>query len=168
MDQHEPDPNLAFPIRQHDEHQASRREFGKFLGIAAVTCAGVAAGRAALKGRNATFEPFRVCAQDEILAGGSRLFRMPDGNEPGILARLADGRLKAFSQSCTHLMCPVHFDAKGEQFVCPCHEGFFDAKDGRPLAGPPRRALPEYRVELRGAEIWLHPINSPSADNPIV
>jgi cytochrome b6-f complex iron-sulfur subunit len=165
MDKQDTNQRPAFPIRQRDEHQSSRREFGKFLGVAAVTCAGVAAGKAAFTGRTAAFEPFCICANDEIPVGGSRLFRLPGGHEPGILVRLSNGRLKAFSQSCTHLMCPVHFDAKGEQLVCPCHEGFFDARDGGPLAGPPRRALPQYQLELRGVDIWLHSKASSATEN---
>jgi Rieske Fe-S protein len=33
---------------------------------------------------------------------------------------------------------------------CPCHHGFFEAQDGRPIAGPPRRPLA--RIVLREGE----------------
>ncbi len=66
-------------------------------------------------------------------------------------------RFAAYSQSCTHLMCPVYFNAEKNQLVCPCHEGFFATEDGRVLAGPPRRPLPRYPIEVRGEELWVLP-----------
>jgi Rieske Fe-S protein len=54
-------------------------------------------------------------------------------------------------------MCPVHYQHAQQQFYCPCHEGFFSARDGRVLAGPPPRPLPRYPVEVRGGQVWVVP-----------
>jgi menaquinol-cytochrome c reductase iron-sulfur subunit len=53
-----------------------------------------------------------------------------------------------FSRNCTDLSCPVHFDSGSECFFCPCHGGIF-AKDGTPMAGPPRVPLYRYQNRLR-------------------
>jgi Rieske Fe-S protein len=37
---------------------------------------------------------------------------------------------------------------------CPCHEGYFDLRTGRNIAGPPPRPLPKIALESRGDEIW--------------
>ena len=58
-------------------------------------------------------------------------------------------------------MCPVYFEAASERLICPCHEGAFSPKDGSPIYGPPRRPLPEFRVELRENQIWLAPHTPP-------
>ena len=102
-------------------------------------------------------EPLVVAGADEIPIGGSRLFRYPTEHDPGILVRLAADRFVAYSQNCTHLMCPVHFQPEQQQFVCPCHEGYFSAVDGAVLAGPPRRPLPSFAVEIREGRILVGP-----------
>ena len=37
---------------------------------------------------------------------------------------------------------------------CPCHEGFFNAEDGKVISGPPPRPLPRVELERRGDELW--------------
>lgn len=144
-----------FPIHQKDEHQTSRREFAKFLGGAALASAGLAAVRPWLSDQPQNSAPRPVAGVEEIPVGGYKLFRYPTENDPCILIRLGPEKFVAHSQSCTHLMCPVHFHAERKQLVCPCHEGFFSADDGRVLAGPPRRPLKRYFVEIRERELWV-------------
>ena len=103
-------------------------------------------------------EPVEVATVNELPVGGYKLFKYPTPDHPCILVHL-DGPpgYVAFSQSCTHLMCPVYFDGPMKQFVCPCHEGFFDATDGSVIAGPPRRPLPRYEVAVKDGKIWVGP-----------
>lgn len=145
-----------FPVRQSDEHKASRREFARFLGCALLAGASFSAVRSLVSAKSSSpAVPFAVATVDEISIGGSKLFRHPMENAPCILIRLDANRYAAYSQSCTHLMCPVHFNAAQKQLVCPCHNGFFSAEDGRVLAGPPPRPLPRYAVEIRKGQIWI-------------
>ncbi len=37
---------------------------------------------------------------------------------------------------------------------CPCHEGFFDARSGAVLSGPPQRPLGRIDVEMRNGVVW--------------
>lgn len=76
------------------------------------------------------------------------------GNSPVILVRLADGSLKAFSGTCTHLDCTVQYRKDLGMIWCACHNGRYDL-NGRNVAGPPPRPLEEYRVTVQGGEILI-------------
>ncbi|MFO0840654.1 MAG: ubiquinol-cytochrome c reductase iron-sulfur subunit [Phycisphaerae bacterium] len=59
---------------------------------------------------------------------------------------------RAFSLVCTHLGCIVHWNGASRQFECPCHAARFDV-NGRVVAGPPPRPLPEYGVAAAQGEV---------------
>jgi Rieske Fe-S protein len=149
----------AYPIRQSEEHRVSRRQFTKFA-----CCSAIALGAAwATKGKLLTLpsatEPRLVGSLADLPVGGYKLFNYPTEDHPCILVRLAETDFAAYSQSCTHLMCPVQYRHEKKELYCPCHEGFFSAEDGRVLAGPPPRPLPRYPVEVKDGEIWILPIH---------
>jgi Rieske Fe-S protein len=62
--------------------------------------------------------------------------------------------IRAFSTTCTHLGCQVHWKPEKKTFFCPCHDGVFDA-DGNPVSGPPPSPLAQYDVEIRGSSIFV-------------
>lgn len=142
----------GYPIKQSEERKSSRRAFAKLVGVSFV----VAAGGALLKDR--LFTPpitgpkKTVATASELPIGAYKLFPYPE-HQPCILIRLTESEYVAYSQSCTHLMCPVHFNKESQQLVCPCHQGFFDAKTGKVLAGPPPRPLPRYPVSIESDAI---------------
>jgi len=148
-----------YPVRQSAEHAVSRRQFVK------VACCSALAVGTGLLAKDRLFtapratEPKLLGRAEEIPVGGYRLFRYPTEDHPCILVRLSESEYAAYSQSCTHLMCPVNYQHEQRRFYCPCHEGFFSAEDGRVLAGPPPRALPRYPVEIHNGEIWVKPSN---------
>jgi len=146
-----------FPIRQSEEHRVSRRQFALFACCSAAVFGATWLAKDEVLAPRVPTKPRFVARLDEIPVGGSKLFRYPTEADPCILIRLAPDRLVAYSQSCTHLRCPVHFNPRSNQLVCPCHEGSFEADDGRVLAGPPPRALPRYPIEVRDQEIWVLP-----------
>lgn len=148
-----------FPVPSAEDSYATRREFTKFLGLTSVaflagTCVAVMRKlweQATAKSTTAV----AVASMDEIPSGGSKLFRYPTENDACILLRLAPEKFVAFNQNCTHLNCPVHFEATSSQLVCPCHHGFFSAEDGKALAGPPRRGLNALTVSVRDGQVWV-------------
>lgn len=71
----------------------------------------------------------------ELPAGGSRPFRAPSG-ETYLLTNTGTD-VVAFSSTCPHLGCKVHWQKKEARFYCPCHGGAF-AADGSPTEGPPK------------------------------
>ena len=60
----------------------------------------------------------------------------------------------AFAVNCTHLACPVNWQAQAQIFLCPCHGGVFYA-DGRVAAGPPPRPLPRYDVRIQDGSVQV-------------
>jgi Rieske Fe-S protein len=146
-----------YPIKRSAEHDVGRRQFVKTsCGCALAVGSGLVSKDRLLRPPAAT-EPMAVAMVADLAVGDSRLFRYPTEDQPCILVRLSETEFAAFSQSCTHLSCPVHYQHADKLLFCPCHEGYFSAADGRVLAGPPPSPLPRYPVEIRNGEIWVSP-----------
>ncbi|MBI2187761.1 MAG: Rieske (2Fe-2S) protein [Acidobacteria bacterium] len=96
----------------------------------------------------------RIAALDQIPAGGLLTFTYPGPLDDCVLVRALDGTLVAYSQKCTHLSCAVRPQVESGMIHCPCHEGYFDLRSGRPVAGPPRRPLDVVRLEVRGRDVY--------------
>jgi Rieske Fe-S protein len=145
-----------FPVPLSEEQRVARRTFTKSL--AGFSCAAFAATAGlAFRGQPApdgAAPALRVAAVDEVPVGRALVFGYPLAGDTCVLVRLDTGTFVAFGQECTHLGCPVTYDAGSSAFHCPCHEGFFSARDGAVLSGPPPRPLPRVRLERRGDEIW--------------
>ena len=75
------------------------------------------------------------------------------------LRRDATDKFTAFSANCTHLGCPVRWEADAHLFMCPCHGGVY-YKDGSVAAGPPPKPLVQYpvRINKTAIEIQTSPI----------
>jgi cytochrome b6-f complex iron-sulfur subunit len=78
---------------------------------------------------------------------GGRLV-LEHAGEPVELSRSAAG-LRARSLLCSHYGCRVEWQAEQRQYVCPCHQGTFDA-DGRPVGGPPTKPLRAVPLAVSG------------------
>jgi Rieske Fe-S protein len=145
-----------FPIRQDSEAEITRRQFARMLGLGAVALAGGTwwATRDHVMPSQPP-APLAVAALDELPVKGSKQFRYPTEHDPCILVRLSETEFVAYDQRCTHLSCPVHYRAETNQFVCPCHAGYFNAADGAVLAGPPPRPLRRLNVVVRDGQIWI-------------
>lgn len=76
------------------------------------------------------------------------------GSKPVILLRTAEGNLRAFSATCTHLDCTVQFRKDMGMIWCACHNGRYDL-NGRNVAGPPPRPLDEFRVVVQGDDVFV-------------
>ena len=151
-----------FPIRCGEDSYATRREFTKFLGLTSIALLVgtlLAAGKYLFRRRPAG--PLRVGDIQSMSVNGYKLFRYQD--EPCILLRLEKEKFVAFSQTCTHLNCPVYFAAAKRELICPCHEGHFSAEDGRVLAGPPKRPLTQFSVSLRDGAVCVQPQDEKSS-----
>jgi len=94
----------------------------------------------------------RVGMLDDIKKDGGQIVRF--GNKPVLLVRTAEGELKAFSATCTHLDCTVQYRSDLGVIWCACHNGKYDLT-GRNIDGPPPRPLDEFRVLLKGNEVFV-------------
>lgn len=146
-----------FPIDAAQDQYLVRREFMKFL---VLTSFAFTVGQFWIAAtdwwRRRTLPPgaSRIAAVNDVAVGGAIVFRYPTDSDPCVLLRQSDQSFVAYSQKCTHLSCAVIPDSANGVLRCPCHEGVFDARSGQPLAGPPRRPLPQIQLEVRGRQIY--------------
>ena len=145
-----------FPTDVPEDDHVSRREFAKFL---VLTSGAFVAGQCwigvmSLLRRGGPLPEKRIASADEVPPGGVVEFRYPGEDDPCLLLRLPGGRLVAYGQKCSHLSCAVVPEPEKGQLRCPCHNGYFEAEHGRPVAGPPRRPLPLIRLEVRDGEVY--------------
>jgi Rieske Fe-S protein len=96
----------------------------------------------------------RIGRLDDLSVGGTLVFGYPGEHDRCVLVRLSESELVAYSQKCTHLSCAVIPRPERGVLHCPCHEGYFDLRSGRPTAGPPTRPLARILVEVRGGDIY--------------
>jgi len=70
------------------------------------------------------------------------------------------GQFDVFSNTCTHMQCPVRFQKDLNQFLCPCHGGLYDLS-GKNVGGPPPLPLPRYisRIDERGVLYVINRLN---------
>jgi cytochrome b6-f complex iron-sulfur subunit len=73
-----------------------------------------------------------------LVPGEARFFEL--NGAAAVIVRKQDGRLAVLSAVCPHLGCIVQWEADRQDFLCPCHAGYFTA-DGVVISGPPPRAL---------------------------
>jgi menaquinol-cytochrome c reductase iron-sulfur subunit len=70
------------------------------------------------------------------------------------LRRTSATEFVALSLNCTHLGCPVRWEAGARLFFCPCHGGVF-YEDGAVAGGPPPRALARYPTRVEGNQVMI-------------
>ncbi|MGB9005775.1 MAG: Rieske 2Fe-2S domain-containing protein [Candidatus Aminicenantales bacterium] len=98
----------------------------------------------------ATVNRVRAAKTNELAPNTAKIFKF--GSQPAVLVNTAQGELKAFAATCTHLSCTVFYEASTESLFCPCHGGRFDLA-GHVVAGPPPAPLETYQVEVVGEDI---------------
>jgi Rieske Fe-S protein len=142
-------------FRQAEERYVGRRQFGRFLVLTSVA---MFAGNVWIwvrsRARQLAALPRRVIGVASALpVGGVQLFNCPGPNDPCLLIRRTADDYVAFQQKCTHLSCAVVYSPARDRLECPCHDGYFSAKSGAVLQGPPPRPLPRVRLERAGGDL---------------
>mgnify|MGYP001792188779 CR=1 FL=1 len=106
-----------------------------------------------------------VAAASAVPVGRALSFTAADGN-PAWVVHPAGDTFVAFSAVCTHLGCPVQFEPSTIEFVCPCHGGVYDARNGQVLQGPPPTPLPSIAVQVVNGQIRVHGANAATGGLP--
>jgi len=148
----------AFPIPWEDEQTVTRRNFMSFVLLLSTTLL-ASTGLLGLvnwfqRRSTAQFTPALIATVNDVPIASAKLFSYPTAHDPCLLIRLAENQFVAYSQKCTHLSCPVIYQAQKNEFFCPCHAGRFAVDDGRVLGGPPQRPLPRILLNVKGHEVW--------------
>jgi len=154
-----------FPIDWAADQDVERRDFVKFLtltSLAFVIGQFWIAGQRWLRRRADAPDARRIAAASDVPVGGSLVFEYPNPHDTCVLVRVTESEFVAFSQKCTHLSCAVIPKPDEGVFHCPCHEGVFDLRTGRVIAGPPPRPLPRILIEVRGADIYATAVETGS------
>ena len=97
-------------------------------------------------------ESFRdLLSLDELPPGGKRAF---DVAGRSVLVCNVAGEIHAVANACTHAAIPLlSGKLRGCVLECPLHGGRFDLRDGRPVAGPPRRPLERFAVRIEDGRV---------------
>ena len=146
-----------FPTDVPADDALARREFTKFL---VLTSGAFVAGQGwiglmSLLRRDEPLPEKRIATRAEAeAAGGVVEFRYPTDDHPCLLILRGEGEPVAYGQQCSHLSCAVIPEPEQGQLRCPCHNGYFEINEGRPIAGPPRRPLPRIRLDVRDGVIY--------------
>jgi Rieske Fe-S protein len=146
-----------FAIDWPQDQYVARRDFAKFL---VLTSGAFVVGQSWIAAqtllRSSTPRPARarVASLRELAPGSALTFNYPGEHDPCLLVRTREGELLAYSQKCTHLSCAVVPRIEAGVIHCPCHEGYFDLRTGRNIAGPPPRPLPKIELEVEGDEVF--------------
>ena len=96
-----------------------------------------------------------VGLSSEMPPGSAVTYKAPDGKTINVVRGPAG--FVALSDVCPHLGCSVHFESTTAEFICPCHDGHFDA-EGAPISGPPAEmgaGLPQYDVMVENDIVFL-------------
>lgn len=154
------DDNYTHNIHKQNERSLDRRGFMKTMvgaaGVFAVSTLpwGVIAGKE-LAGLGSKSHARKKIADAAALKVGDTVeFAYPGDHESALLIKLGDNKYAAYQNACTHLRCPVFYKKESNEMICPCHHGKFDPADGKPVAGPPRRPLPEIILAVEGGAIY--------------
>ncbi len=70
------------------------------------------------------------------------------------LNRAGENKFVAYSANCSHLGCPVRWEAQAKLFMCPCHGGVY-YQNGSVAAGPPPRGLTQYPVRIQNRQVEI-------------
>lgn len=90
------------------------------------------------------FRPLLLVA--ELPPGEKRAF---DLGGKSVLVCNVQGAIHAVENVCTHAgIALASGRLRGCVIECPLHGGKFDLRDGRPVAGPPRKPLPRFEVRI--------------------
>jgi len=72
---------------------------------------------------------------------------------PVYVINRGEGKFTIYDVRCSHLGCPISWDTKKSQFVCPCHSGVFDM-EGKVVSGPPPRPLDRYEAKVEDGILY--------------
>lgn len=146
-----------FPIDWPLDHYVSRRDLARYLVLtsgAFVVGHGWIAAQSVIRQRSPAWPRVRVASLRDLPVGGAVVFDYPTERDKCLLIRPEPDLLVAYSQACTHLSCPVVPRVSEGVLHCPCHEGLFDLRTGRNIAGPPPRPLPRIELDVQGGEVF--------------
>jgi quinol---cytochrome c reductase iron-sulfur subunit, bacillus type len=152
------------------EEDPGRRRFLVRLGVAAGALIAAMAGLPVLSyilmpvSRKMHRQWVSVGPADKFTVGDTVLvsFKNPSatpwagvsGKTGAWVRRVGENDYIAFVLNCSHLGCPVRWEADPKMFICPCHGSVY-YEDGTVAAGPAPFPLQRFKVRVRGGQVEL-------------
>jgi arsenite oxidase small subunit len=148
----------------------SRRDFLKLSGGAAagatVAASGIGTAEAApveeVGRATLPYKPQVIAKAASLKINQPTTFLFPDTSSPCAVIKMGapvpggigpDRDIVAYSTLCTHMGCPVSYDANARTFKCPCHFSMFDPeKTGQMICGQATEDLPRIVLEYNGKQ----------------
>ena len=149
---------------RHMETKNSRRDFLKIAG-ASVATAGVvsvpatadaASQQSAVGASTLPYPLSRIGKVSGMRVNQPVSFNYPDASSPCVAIKLGkptpggvgpDNDIVAHSILCTHMGCPVSYDATAGTLKCPCHFSVFDPENhGQMVCGQATENLPQIQL----------------------
>jgi arsenite oxidase small subunit len=156
-----------FHVETEETMSFSRRQFLKLTGGAAAgaTVVGVPSAQAVQADAGRTTLPYAP----KVIASAAQLrenvpvaFTFPDASSPCAVVKMGtpvpggvgpQRDIVAYSVLCTHMGCPVSYDATTREFRCPCHFSTFDAeKAGQMISGQATEKLPFILLDYNASD----------------
>ena len=160
-----------------DDVKVDRRFFLKSGGTAAAAVSAVvipirdanAATPASAAGMGSTALPYpkkAVGIASKMPINQAVSFSYPDSSSPCYAIRMGsavpggvvpNGDIVAYSSLCTHMGCPVAYDAGTKTFKCGCHFSMFDAEtNGQMVCGQATENLPRIKLDYDAKTDSVH------------
>jgi Rieske Fe-S protein len=98
-------------------------------------------------------EPKPVGGVDSIPPGEAVTVQF--GRYPALVIHVPGQGIVAYSSVCTHFACLVKWNPESGMIECPCHEGYFDPRDGSVISGPPPEALHAFQVFTQDDTLFI-------------
>jgi arsenite oxidase small subunit len=129
-------------------------------GAAAVAGVGAHLADAAAAG----YPKLRVAALSKVKPNRPITFNYPLKGQASVLIDMGHSvpagvgpkkSIVAYSLFCQHMGCPVEYQAKIREFVCPCHQTRYDPERlGSIIQGLPMTPLPRVILQVKQGAVW--------------
>jgi arsenite oxidase small subunit len=141
----------------------SRRELLVVGAAGAAAAAGLGAGTADAAAA-ASYPRLRVISLKKLKVNRPVTFSYPLQAQASVLLDMGRAvpqgvgpkkSIVAYSLFCQHMGCPVEYQPKIREFVCPCHQSRYDPERlGSIIQGLAMQPLPRVQLQVRGGAVW--------------
>jgi arsenite oxidase small subunit len=155
---------MAISEEEFSEAKAlSRRDLlaSGAAGAAAAAMAGTGLANAASK---TSYPKLRVISLSKLKRNKPVTFSYPLEKQVNVLLDLGHAvpagvgphrSIVAYSLLCQHMGCPVEYQPKLREFVCPCHQSRYDQERlGAIIQGVAMQPLPRVKLQVRDGAVW--------------
>jgi arsenite oxidase small subunit len=154
---------MAVTERSSSSPTLSRRELLIAGAAGAVAAAGVGAESAGA-GSTPAYPKLQITPLAKLKPNKPVTFNYPLTTQASVLLDMGQAvpsgvgpkkSIVAYSLFCQHMGCPVEYQPKIRQFVCPCHQSRYDPERlGSIIQGLAMLPLPRVLLQVKSGAVW--------------